>query len=211
MKTNRSCMGWLFVIFVIAPCTVLAINLLFFPKNGEAEKYLSDYINNSIKIELYPEDKKDVHFEIRRVYTGLHTAFLRGKLTGARIYDMIFFNNKYQKYFSITMIPEKIVQSEIYDACIREKMIIAKVNRFELGNEHYGTPDNPIPIFMFEIPTEKHPDFLKVKMTEEQYRRTVLFYLNYMMPKKEFKERFEKGKEYDFHYEIPPSPDPVEN
>ena len=201
-------MGWLFVIFVIAPCTVLAINLLFFPRNGEAEKRLSDYINNSVEIELYPEDEGDFYFKIKRVYTGLRTAFLRGKLTGARVHNMIFYNNRYQKYFSMSIIPEKIGQFDNYYKCAIGKMIIARVNRYELGNEHYGTPDNPIPIFMLEIPAaEKYPDFLKVKMTEEQYRRTVLFYLTYMMPKKEFKERFENGKESDFHYEVPPPPD----
>jgi hypothetical protein len=90
-------------------------------------------------------------------------------------------------------MPEKRGQFEAYDACIHGKMIIAKVNRFELENADYGTRDNPIPIFMLEIPGEDHPDFLKAKITEEQYRRTVFFYLTWMMPKKEFKEQFSNG------------------
>ncbi|MDR2921532.1 MAG: hypothetical protein LBV72_19470 [Tannerella sp.] len=126
MKVNKT-MGWLLVIFVIAPCTVMLINLLFFPENGDAEKYVADYIDNSVEIEFDPEEhNKDGNFNTTRVYTGLRTAFLRGKLSGATIRNYRFFSDKYQKYFCFSIIPGKRAQAEAYDATMREKKIIVK-------------------------------------------------------------------------------------
>jgi hypothetical protein len=47
MKISKS-MSWFIVIFVLAPALIFLINLLFFPKNGDAEKYVADYIDNFI-------------------------------------------------------------------------------------------------------------------------------------------------------------------
>ena len=207
MKINKTIMGWLVVIFIIAPGAVFLINLFFFPQNKVVEKDVDFYINNSSTIELdmannanifkyiYSNDQYDYmncDFKSHDVYTGLQTAFLRGKLTEKWVRNMIFYNNAYQKYFSLTIIPEKTAQCEAYYACIRDKPIFARINNFEMNSPDYGTRDNPVPIFMLEIPGVRDPDFLEAVITEDQYRRTVSFYLTHMMPKKEFKERFEK-------------------
>jgi hypothetical protein len=202
MKISKY-ISWFIVIFVIAPVLVFLINFLFFPKNGDAEKYVTDYIENSTEIKLYVPSRKeaDKYFKTDRVYTGLGTAFSRGKLSGKRVEKMVFFNNEYQKYFSLSIIAEKEIQFDAYYRIASGRDVIAEVNKYELESPDYGTRENPVPIFMLNIPNVTHPDFIKVLITEEQYVRTVSFYLTYIMPKKEFKERFEKGKEYDFEYE----------
>ncbi|MDR3237038.1 MAG: hypothetical protein LBT84_00880, partial [Spirochaetia bacterium] len=114
-KISKS-VSWFIVIFVIAPAAVFLINILFFPKNWNAEKQVPKYIDNSIEIKLYvPRGKEaDKYFKTDRVYTGLRTAFLRGKLSGKRVEKMVFFNNEYQKYFSLSIIAEKEIQFDAY-------------------------------------------------------------------------------------------------
>jgi hypothetical protein len=176
MKISKS-MSWLIVIFVIAPAAVFLINLLFFPKNEDVEKYVTDYINNSTEIELYVPrgNEADKYFKIDRVYTGLRTAFLRGKLTGKKVEKMVFFNNEYQKYFSLSIIAEKEIQFDAYYRIASGRSVIARINKYELGSPDYGTREKPIPVFMLNIPNVTHPDFIKAIITEEQYGRTVSF------------------------------------
>jgi hypothetical protein len=81
------------------------------------------------------------------------------------------------------------MQFEAYMAFNR-RTVIAQVSNHEMADASYGTRDNPIRIFMLEIPGVKNSDFLKSLISEDQYRRTVSVYLSYMMPKKEFKKRF---------------------
>jgi hypothetical protein len=192
MKEGKSCMAWLIVIFIIAPGSIFLINLLFFSGNKNAEKYVDAYISDSKAIELdMVNDRGNSDFKTVSIYTGLKTAFLKVKLTGKRMHNFIFYNTKYQKYFSMSIIEEQRMQFDAYCA-FNDRTIIAQINNYEMENASYGTRDNPIHIFMLEIPGVKHPDFLKNLISEDQYRRTVLVYLTYVMPKKEFKERYKK-------------------
>ncbi|GHT22364.1 hypothetical protein FACS189430_04030 [Bacteroidia bacterium] len=168
--------------------SIFLINLLFFSGNIGAEKYVDAYISDSKAIELDMEnDMGDSVFEYSTIYTGLGTAFGRGKLTGTHVYHYIFYDTKYEKYFSLSIIPEKSLQFIVYYKLAKRTTIIAQVSNYEITNASYGTRDNPIHIFMPELPGETHSDFLERVITKDQYRRTVSFYLNYMMPKKEFK------------------------
>lgn len=73
-------------------------------------------------------------------------------------------------------------------------VITAKVSQYDLDNPAYGTKENPIPIFMLDIPKyADNPSYVKARISEAQYRSTVEFYLSYMISKEEFKDRFEKN------------------
>jgi len=78
----------------------------------------------------------------------------------------------------------------------------AHVEQYWNNCDTYGTKANPIPVFRV---VEDLPDSISrnrgsedgwnVDITENQFKYNVEQYLNYIMPKDEFKKRFEKANE----------------
>ncbi|MDH6355618.1 hypothetical protein M2132_001963 [Dysgonomonas sp. PH5-45] len=171
------------VVLIGVPLLIWGLNILIFPKN-DGEKYVDEYINNSVVINVEDSDI-DFEFKIKTVYTGIQTAFLRGKISGRKVKTMSFYDKNYKKYFMLFDILYKPTSGTI---------IKANVNKYDLDSPDYGTKENPIPIFMLDIPKyADNPSYMKAKITDEQYCNTVKFYLSYMMSKREFKKRFEKN------------------
>lgn len=180
---------------IIAPIFVWVLNFLIFPTNN-GEKYVDEYISHSTVIDI--EDSNiDFDFKIKTVYTGIQTAFLRGKLSGKDAKMLTFYDINHKKYFMLCVMYQGIsLQFDILCNYISDTTIKAKVNRYDLNNPDYGTKENPIPFFIFDVPKyANNSGYQKVRITEEQYRNMVDFYLTHMMSKKEFKERFKKNKE----------------
>ena len=179
-------------VLIVAPLFVWGLNRLIFPKN-DGKKYVDEYINNSVTIAVEDSDI-DFEFRTKTVYTGIHTALLRGKITGRRVETMSFYDKTHEKYFALRVINRGVpLQFDILYTLASETIINAKVSQYDLDSPDYGTKENPIPIFMFDIP--KYSDdsnFIKARITDEQYRNTVEFYLSYMIAKKEFENRFKK-------------------
>ncbi|GHT59731.1 hypothetical protein AGMMS50239_07070 [Bacteroidia bacterium] len=181
------------LVLIIAPLLVWGLNLLFFSKN-DGEEYVDEYINNSVTIDV--EDSDIGHeFKIKTVYTGIQTAFLRGKMRGKRVNTMSFYDKNHKKYFMLCVINPGIpLQFDILYKLASRTIIKANVGKYDLDSPDYGTKENPIPIFMLDIPRyADNPSYKKARITNEQYRNTVEFYLSYMMSKEEFKKQFERN------------------
>lgn len=190
MKVKRS-MGWVIAIFIIAPIIIFTINILFFPKR-DVSKQAANYINNSIDIELsVPED---IDIGMNSIYTGVKQKGITGGLKRESYNGISFFNGYYGKYFKVSFIGDKKranYQFIVFTKLLHDKNIIAKVNKSDLDNFDYGTEENPVPIFMFNIPKYVGwKDYEDVAITEDQYKASVYYYLAYIMPEEEFKLRF---------------------
>jgi hypothetical protein len=73
--------------------------------------------------------------------------------------------------------------------------ILITVNEEELNNPAYGTLKKPVPILKFTgVDASLRPDNKDYDQAymDTVYRNNVEMYLKYLMPKKEFKERFGK-------------------
>ncbi len=183
-------MGWIIAIFILAPLSVYLINALFFtPQNRDIDEASKKYIENSIEISL----KGPIHyFRINAdgVNTGIRQNGNRSKLNSTMYSEHIFLDQGGTgKYFNLFFLgnPEMLYRMA------RDREIIAIVNKDDLENSNYGTQENPIPIFYFYIPhfrNRKSKQYLEAELTKETYKNTVAFYLAYIMPKDEFKQRF---------------------
>ena len=178
-------------VLIGAPLLIWGLNVLFFPKNNVNESSVNAYINNSIEMELNVPKDTSVIVEMKTIFTGIETAFLRGKTKKIRYSKLTFYNVEYQKYFTLIIDYTKIYS---YSALALGQTTIIRVNKEDFNSSNYGTKEMPIPIFMMNIPQYKNENsFMKDKITEQQYQNIVYYYLSYIIPKKEFKDRF--GKE----------------
>ena len=119
---------------------------------------------------------------------------------------MSFYDIAYEKYFALCIIRKVSLQDYILQTLSLGTIINANVSQYDLNNPDFGTKENPIPIFMFDIPKYSNdPDFKKAQITDEQYRSTVEFYLSHIISKKEFENRFKKGIYYNNVYEEKPN------
>lgn len=174
--------------FIAIGIIVFTLDHYFFSSNSNAEKYVNDYIDNSVEISIYVP-RSESEFSMKSVYTGITALFNQGRMKGRTLALVTFFSDEYKKYFYVNLPGYVSGQYLIYDRLMLGQLIKARVNQYDLESSHYGTQENPVPIFMPDLPST-HPDYLKVRMTEEQYKETVLFYLKYIMSKEEFNERF---------------------
>lgn len=184
IKNALTLVGVLIVIYL----AVTAIDFFFFLKNDVNENCINVYIDNSIEMDLEVPKNLSVTVKFETIYTGIETAFLRGKTKKFRYSRLTFYNASHQKYFSLVMNSTKLY---VYSALALGKTTRVRVNEEELKSNNYGTIEKPVPIFMMDIPEYKNNgDFEEDKITEQQYQTVLYYYLSYMMPKEEFKQRF---------------------
>ena len=113
-----------------------------------------------------------------------------------------------KKYFKIVRFDsfgKKFSYPQTYK--IDNKELIVKVDPLQYNDKTFGTKENPILVFWYEGANEKlimnmdideldedgvyKQEPTLISPTEEEYRYNVEQYLTYVMPKEEFKKRFE--------------------
>jgi hypothetical protein len=186
---NKRFMGWLVALLVLAPLSVFLINKLFFASpNMNVDEAAERYIENSVEVNLKVPD--DSQYNLDHINTGIRLFGNQGKLSSMWYSETIFLDyNGSGKYYTLFFL----ANPEMLHRMSEGKDIVATINRDDLANPDYGTPENPIPIFYFYIPhfrERKSEQYLKAELTEETYKNTVAFYLAYIMPKDEFNKMF---------------------
>ncbi len=100
------------------------------------------------------------------------------------------FDGNRNKYFRILLISSYESMKNHRDD-IKNTLVKVRVYQSQLNDPNYGTRESPIPILYLEIPKYKNsPTYWMIEKTPEKYRETVYYYLAYIMPKDEFKQRF---------------------
>ena len=102
----------------------------------------------------------------------------------------LFYEKDYKKYFLLIAF-----DTGGFIFGIDGQNVVMKVNKNDLNNPALGAVDNPVPVLKFwgadKSLREDDKDYNKAWM-DNDYRINVKSYLEYIMPKKEFKERFGK-------------------
>ncbi|RBQ02201.1 hypothetical protein, partial [Pedobacter miscanthi] len=198
---------WIVGVFVLFPLFVVLYNKITVRKN-DGEKFFSAYYKKIIPIQLsIPKlgggysDTLNVEFDHYRVgaspigYKGLS-----GNIIGVPFLDL-----NQHKFYKIRMYDIDNQKYHILSDVLEGQGITAWVNQEDLKDPSYGTKEKPIPVFNFKgigepirITSESEGSvngYESLEPTNEQYKHNVLTYLTYIMPKDEFKKRFEKTNE----------------
>ena len=204
---NKQFLGWIVGVFVLFPLFVFLYNKITVRKN-DGEKYLNFYVGKISKTNLKipvsdinsPIYMKTDFDHYRRGASGIGFKGLSGE-----IQCITFFETVKGKYFRIYLFDTNYQSYANFESVIEKKEITAWVNQDDLKDPGYGTKEKPIPIFNFkgvgepiQITSESEGSvngYESLEPTDEQYKHNVLTYLTYIMPKDEFKKRFEKTNE----------------
>ena len=200
MKTLLKILGGIIIILLLN----FLINLVFVSKN-DGKNFLESYIKSSEKKKV----KVDLTF-----FQGMNssvsffkgTAFFKGLYGNSQ--DEIVLDNINHKYYRLMRFDpygDKFSYPQTYK--IDNKELIVKVDPLQYNDKTFGTKENPILVFWYEGANEKlimnmdideldedgvyKQEPTLISPTEEEYRYNVEQYLTYVMPKEEFKKRFE--------------------
>jgi len=115
------------------------------------------------------------------------------------IYNLTFKESSINKFLVIKFFNFPMDKRLAFRSVMKEKIVLLTINKNDLDDLKYGTPDNPIPVFRVreDLPdsiskARGSDDSWNVDVTENQFKYNVEQYLTYIMPKEEFKKRFEK-------------------
>ena len=200
MKTLLKILGGIGTILILN----FLINLIFVSKNS-GKDFVETYIKNSQKNRIYVKSEHfDEMFNGYNYYKG--SIFFKGIFGGSSNYT--FKDNLSKKYFKIVRFDsfgKKFSYPQTYK--IDNKELIVKVDPLQYNDKTFGTKENPILVFWYEGANEKlimnmdideldedgvyKQEPTLISPTEEEYRYNVEQYLTYVMPKEEFKKRFE--------------------
>ncbi|WDF56090.1 hypothetical protein [Mucilaginibacter sp. KACC 22063] len=191
-----------FLLFVILFFVVL-YKVSHSPEN-DAEKYFKSYYTNIIKLEIMPIDRFEHNYTVD--YTHYNTGFslIGYKALSGKIFVFNFQDSISKKYFSLRIFDKSMEYTNYILPHLLDKHIMVYANKEDFDNPAYGTKQNPVPIFSFkgiEEPiriTSEAPEsvngYESIEPTQAEYEHNVLLYLKYIMPKEDFKKRFEGGK-----------------
>ncbi|RAJ20902.1 hypothetical protein [Pedobacter cryoconitis] len=191
--------GYIIGVVIILPLLLIAYNHFLINKN-DAKKVMDHYMKNSEDITLTVPDRNidlDPVVKSESITIALATKNMgRDGSSNTSIQSRFVYDTINKKYFKIVMFD---LYNDVWIA-INKKTILARVNKQDLANPKMGSKEKPILVFSVRgVVDPLMMQNLKGVMTnynttQEQYEYNVFMYLTYVMSKKEFKDRFEKGK-----------------
>jgi len=199
---NTAGFGYAIGMLIVVPLLIWGANYFFYSGNRVSEKQIQQYIENNI-IEVFPVNKKD------RLDDGyiLYRRKLQRRSGGLATYWWrLFYDENYKKYFSL------ITFGYIHNSDRQRNFIMEDtdnatykilINKDQLNNPDYGTKDKPIPIWPIELLEYGNTDLSiesrrtkelkeRIDLSPEATRLHIGEYLNYFMPKEEYKKMFNK-------------------
>ena len=200
MKTLLKILGGIGIVLILN----FLINLIFVSKN-DGKDFVETYIKESKKIRIRV-DSRDFSGKFTHVSYFKGTVFFKGLYGNSQ--DEIVLDNINHKYYRLMRFDpygDKFSYPQTYK--IDNKELIVKVDPLQYNDKTFGTKENPILVFWYEGANEKlimnmdideldedgvyKQEPTLISPTEEEYRYNVEQYLTYVMPKEEFKKRFE--------------------
>ncbi len=144
--------------------------------------FLSKFIFPSLKIDKNPKYRSHYRLRMCRCRDKLHSSQLPSHnsvkinpVGFCQYFNIMFFTNLNDMWWPYGM------------------KVILTVNRDDMNNPSYGTKENPVPVLkdigVDESLRDNDKDYDKAYM-DSFYRKNVIRYLKYKMPKEEFKRRF---------------------
>lgn len=190
---------WLILVFAVG----LFGFVYFFTKPNNStrniEKYIDEYIDNSVEIEINDINLDDCHdTQFDDLYIGLNFDKLnRSKLSSVPNNYFTVYDSNRNKYFRVLFV-SSAESMQIYMNNIENTLVKARVYQSQLNDSNYGTRENPVPVLFLDIPKyKKSPHYWMIEKTQEEYRE--LFYTNTKMTSRRESEiiQWRKWSNYD--------------
>jgi hypothetical protein len=171
------------------PLYFFVVNNLFY-KGNPATKVIPAYIKNSQDIKVFVPDCDPQDSNSPMTYKDtLYTSKLQKNGDGY-LFKINLYSREYKKHFGITVFNPSPTLRLPY--VLLNKEIVMTVNNDDLNNPLYGSKESPVPVFKYNgtPPIEFGGNIYGV--TQQEYLYNVTQYLTYLMPKKDFQNRFGK-------------------
>lgn len=199
MKIVYRIFGLVCIIFILN----LIANWIFVDKNN-GKDYVEKYINSSKDVKI--RVKRESFDDMFNGYTYLkRIIFFKGIFGNSSNYT--FKDDYVNRYYKIARFDKYGNQFSLPQTSdIDNQELYVKVDPLQYYNPKFGTKENPILVFSYKGVNKKFTVDLRtdeigkdgfyinkvvsLSPTAEEYRYNVEQYLTYVMPKKEFKERF---------------------
>ena len=189
-KQTSQALGWAAGVIVTFPLIIYGINYFFKDKFNNCSKATSKYIQNCSEYRLFIPKSLNLRT------TSYASSLLAPKES---IYNLMFEEPSINKFLVIKFFNFPMDKRLAFRPVVKEKILSLTINKNDLDDPNYGTANNPIPVFRVreDLPdsiskTRGAEDGWNVDITENQFKYNVEQYLTYIMPKDEFKKRFEK-------------------
>ena len=203
-QMSKQALGWIVGVFVLFPLFLLLYNKITVRKN-DGKKYFNDYFSKIKSFVLsVPSNENDNLPNVEANYDsyrkGASPIGFKGLM--GDIQTVTFYDVGFKKFFIIYLLDVDYQKYANMRTNLRKKKLFAYLNQDDLNNTLYGTKAKPIPVFNFRgvnepirITSESEGSvngYETLEPNDSQYKHNVLTYLTYIMPKDEFKKRFEK-------------------
>lgn len=199
MKRILGAMPWVAIgqiigAMIVIPFIYYMINKFYYPNkyNQNAEQYADVYMSGSIDIKVVmPEYDSKLYLnntsEKTKTVERFEVKYDGNYFKNPVAYYIPYYSVEYKKYFNVMFF--NYMKTYGYNG----KEVLLRVNRDDMRNPEYGTKENPVPVLRMvgvkESIREEEKDFDTAYM-DTFYRKNVIRYLTYKMPKDEFERRF---------------------
>ena len=206
LKNIGGALGYIIGAMLFLPLIIFIYNKYFIKENDNVEPFIKPYIENVIELKFKMPNPSDMPFDKNPfISEQIENKLVRKNMTGSnsklsyyRYQDI--YSPFYKRHIRIGMVD----LTTLFWNDIGDSTVILKVNKDDFNNPKYGTREKPLMCFSLSganVPltaigsgVKDSGNIYNIDTSPEQFDYNVYMYLTYVMPRKEFKERFEKGK-----------------
>ncbi|MET4084061.1 hypothetical protein ABIB40_004035 [Pedobacter sp. UYP30] len=193
-KLNNILVGLAFVVGAsIAVPLYMYISNSLFHKGNDAKAVIPIYMQNSEDVKVMVPERKIHDSSSLLIYKDTSYVSTLKKNGNGDLFKIRFYDINYKKYFIIKLFDYAGLKKTYFLPDVLEnKDLLITVNKKDFYSANYGGKNNPVPVFTYRgITPIKYAGF-NYDITPEEYEHNVTQYLQYLMPKEEFKKRFGK-------------------
>lgn len=174
------------------PLYLFVANNLFY-RGNDAEKVIPLYMNNIKEIKVTVPERK-IH-DPSSLLTYKDTSYVSTlkKNGNGDLFKICFYAVNYKKYFMIKLFDYAGYNKTYFlPQVLENKDLLITVNKEDFNNAQYGSKNNPVPVFKYRGVVPIQYAGYNYDITPDEFKYNVTQYLTYVLPKEEFKKRFDK-------------------
>lgn len=206
LKNIGGALGYIIGAMIVLPLIIFIYNKYFVKENNNVEPSVKPYMQDVIEMKFKMPNTSSMPIgKEPYISEQIETKLVKKNMTGSNsklsyYYYQDVYSKDYNKHIRIGMFD----LSNLFWFDIGDSTVMLKINKEDFKNSKYGTKEKPLmcfslrgangPIFVPGRGTKNEGRMMNKDTSPEQFDYNVYMYLTYIMPQKEFKERFEKGK-----------------
>jgi len=196
--------GYAIASLIIIPVAVFVYNSYYIKENRDVTPFSKQYVGDTVELNFKMPSNKLIlggedpyKWELITTHLSRKNMGPNGSRRSTYFYQDIY-SKGYNKHIRIAMFD----LSNLFWFDIGDSTVMLKVNKEDFNNPKYGSNEKPLmcfslrgangPILIKGRGTKNEGKIINKDTPPEQFEYNVYMYLTYVMPRKEFKERFGK-------------------